>query len=74
MSQHEGTVKWLNNAKGYGFLGLVGGKDVFIHYSSIQRVGYKSLKEGDQVVFDIVQGAKGPQADQVIITKNSVLP
>ena len=54
MSQREGTVKWFNNAKGYGFLGLVGGKDVFIHYSSIQKIDYKSLKEGDQVVFDII--------------------
>lgn len=65
MAQYKGTVKWFNNAKGYGFLGRDGGPDVFVHYSSIQREGYKSLKEGDEVEFDIIQGAKGPQADQV---------
>lgn len=66
MSQYTGTVKWLNNAKGYGFLGRDGGADVFVHYSSIQSDGYKSLKEGDPVQFDIIQGEKGPQADQVV--------
>jgi cold shock protein len=65
LAQYKGTVKWFNNAKGYGFLGREGGADVFVHYSSIQREGYKSLKEGDEVEFDIVQGSKGPQADQV---------
>jgi CspA family cold shock protein len=65
VAQYRGTVKWFNNAKGYGFLGRDGGADVFVHYSSIQREGYKSLKEGDEVEFDIIQGAKGPQADQV---------
>ncbi len=65
MAQYKGTVKWFNNAKGYGFLGREGGADVFVHYSSIQREGYKSLKEGDEVEFDIIQGTKGPQADQV---------
>lgn len=66
MSQIEGTVRWFNNAKGYGFLGRNdGGKDVFTHFSSIQSDGYKSLKEGQAVSFDIVQGEKGPQADQV---------
>ncbi len=65
VAQYRGTVKWFNNAKGYGFLGRDGGPDVFVHYSSIQREGYKSLKEGDEVEFDIIQGAKGPQADQV---------
>ena len=65
LAQYKGTVKWFNNAKGYGFLGRDGGADVFVHYSSIQREGYKSLKEGDEVEFDIIQGTKGPQADQV---------
>jgi CspA family cold shock protein len=65
MAQYKGTVKWFNNAKGYGFLGREDGPDVFVHYSSIQLDGYKSLKEGDEVEFDVIQGAKGPQADQV---------
>jgi CspA family cold shock protein len=65
VAQYKGTVKWFNNAKGYGFLGRDGGADVFVHYSSIQLEGYKSLKEGDEVEFDIIQGSKGPQADQV---------
>jgi cold shock protein len=61
----KGTVKWFNNAKGYGFLGRDDGPDVFIHYSSITTEGYKSLQEGDQVEFEIVQGQKGPQAANV---------
>jgi cold shock protein len=65
VAQYRGTVKWFNNAKGYGFLGRDDGADVFVHYSSIQLEGYKSLKEGDEVEFDIIQGSKGPQADQV---------
>jgi cold shock protein len=66
MSQFSGTVKWFNNAKGYGFVGRDdGGPDVFTHFSAIQRDGYKSLKEGDAVTFDVIQGEKGPQADQV---------
>ena len=65
MSQYRGTVKWFNNSKRYGFLGREGGADIFVHYSSIQRDGYKSLKEGDEVGFDIVEGDKGPQADSV---------
>ena len=65
MAQYEGVVRWFNNAKGYGFVGREGGADVFCHYSSIQSDGYKSLKEGEQVQFDIIQGEKGPQADQV---------
>jgi CspA family cold shock protein len=69
LAQYKGTVKWFNNAKGYGFLGREGGADVFVHYSSIQREGYKSLKEGDEVEFDIIQGSKGPQADQVFRLK-----
>jgi CspA family cold shock protein len=65
MAQYSGSVKWFNNAKGYGFLGRDGGPDVFVHYSSIQLDGYKTLKEGDPVEFDVIQGAKGPQADHV---------
>lgn len=65
MAQYQGSVRWFNNAKGYGFLGRDGGPDVFIHYSSIQSDGYKSLKEGETVEFDIVEGEKGPQADHV---------
>lgn len=66
MAQYTGTVKWFNNAKGFGFLGREGGADVFVHYSSIQSDGYKSLKEGDEVEFDIIEGSKGPQADHVV--------
>ena len=65
MAQLSGSVKWFNNVKGYGFIGHDGGPDVFCHYSSIQHDGYKSLKEGDLVQFDIVQGDKGPQTDKV---------
>ncbi len=68
MSQYRGFVKWFNNAKGYGFLGREDGQpDVFAHFSSIQRDGYKSLKEGDRVDFDIIQGEKGPQADRIVL-------
>ena len=70
MAQYRGTVKWFNNAKGYGFLGHEGGPDVFVHYSSIQNEGYKSLKEGDEVEFDIITGTNGPQADQVVRLKD----
>lgn len=69
MAQFRGTVKWFNNAKGYGFLGREDGPDVFVHYSSIQTDGYRSLNEGDPVEFDVVQGTKGPQADQVTLLK-----
>lgn len=65
MERIKGTVKWFNNAKGYGFLGRDEGKDVFIHYSAIASDGYKSLHEGDQVEFEIVAGEKGPQAANV---------
>jgi cold shock protein len=62
----KGTVKWFNNAKGYGFIGREDGADVFVHYSAITSEGYKSLAEGDQVEFEIVEGQKGPQAGNVI--------
>ena len=61
----EGTVKWFNNVKGYGFIGRADGPDVFVHYSGIVGDGYKTLQEGDQVTFEIIQGAKGPQAANV---------
>jgi cold shock protein len=61
----KGTVKWFNNAKGYGFIGREDGPDVFVHYSAITAEGYKTLQEGDQVEFEITQGQKGPQAANV---------
>ncbi len=72
MAQYKGNVKWFNNAKGYGFIGREDGPDVFVHYSAIQLDGYKTLKEGDEVEFDIVEGQKGPQADAVVRIKESV--
>ena len=72
MSQYRGEVKWFNNAKGFGFLGRPDGPDVFVHYSSIQLDGYKSLKEGDAVEFDIIQGTQGPQADNVSRLKTAL--
>lgn len=62
----KGTVKWFNNAKGYGFIGRNDGPDVFVHYSAISSEGYKSLQEGDQVEFEITEGQKGPQAANVL--------
>ena len=65
---HTGIVRWFNNAKGYGFLGHDGGPDVFVHYSAIQRDGYKSLKEGAAVQFTIETGTSGkPQASPVVV-------
>lgn len=61
----NGTVKWFNSAKGYGFIARDGGKDVFVHYSAIQMDGYRALNEGDKVEFTIVEGSKGPQAENV---------
>ncbi len=63
----QGTVKWFNNEKGYGFIAVDGGQDVFVHYSAIQSDGYKSLDEGQRVEFEVAQGPKGPQADAVRI-------
>jgi cold shock protein len=60
-----GTVKWFNDAKGFGFIAQEGGKDVFVHHTAIQMDGYRSLREGDQVDFEIVEGPKGLQASNV---------
>jgi len=68
MARLQGTVKWFNDAKGYGFISHEGGPDVFVHFSAIQGNGFKSLSEGDKVEFEIVQGQKGPQAADVTKT------
>ena len=61
----QGTVKWFNDAKGYGFITQEGGEDVFVHYSAIQANGFKSLAEGDRVEFEVTRGPKGLQAANV---------
>ena len=62
----KGTVKWFNNQKGYGFISDDNGKDVFVHYSGLAGDGFKSLDEGQKVEFDVQDGAKGPQAVNVV--------
>ena len=62
----QGTVKWFNNEKGYGFISRESGPDVFVHYTAILSEGYRSLKEGDQVSFEVAQGPKGLQAKNVV--------
>ena len=61
----EGVVKWFNEKKGYGFISMEDGKDIFVHYSSIQTPGFKTLAEGDKVSFDIEDGNRGPVAKNV---------
>lgn len=63
----QGTVKWFNDAKGFGFLSRASGEDVFVHFSAIQSQGFKSLQEGQAVTFNVVRGPKGFQAENVQI-------
>ena len=66
---NQGTVKWFNNQKGYGFISDEQGNDVFVHYSGLNMDGFKSLEEGATVEFEVVEGAKGPQATNVTVVK-----
>ncbi len=61
----EGTVKWFNSEKGYGFIAVDGGQDVFVHFSAIQMDGYRTLEDGQRVQFELGTGQKGPQAENV---------
>ncbi|SCE86160.1 cold-shock DNA-binding protein family [Micromonospora chokoriensis] len=61
----QGSVKWFNAEKGYGFIAVDGGQDVFVHFSAIEMDGYKALEDGQRVEFEIAQGQKGPQAEHV---------
>lgn len=65
-NMQNGKVKWFNNEKGYGFIEVEGGDDVFVHFSAIQGEGFKSLEEGQEVSFEIVEGNRGPQAANVV--------
>ncbi len=67
MATTTGTVKWFDEAKGFGFISQESGPDVFAHYSAIQAEGFKTLAEGQKVEFTIVQGQKGPQADNITV-------
>ncbi len=62
----QGTVKWFNNQKGYGFIEVEGEKDVFVHFSAIEKEGFKSLEEGQRVEFEVIEGDRGPQAANVV--------
>jgi cold shock protein len=64
--KEQGTVKWFNNEKGYGFISRNSGNDVFVHHTAIQGGGFKSLNEGDSIEFEVTQGPKGPQALNVV--------
>ena len=64
--KEQGTVKWFNNEKGYGFISRNSGSDVFVHHTAIQGSGFKSLNEGDSIEFEVTQGPKGPQAQNVV--------
>jgi CspA family cold shock protein len=63
----DGIVKWFNDSKGFGFIEQESGSDVFVHHSGINSTGFKSLKEGDRVTFDVVDGKKGPAAENVTV-------
>jgi len=63
---HRGKVKWFNPEKGYGFISQDDGRDVFVHYSAIQAEGFRTLEEGQVVEFEVVEGARGPQASNVV--------
>ncbi len=65
----NGTVKWFNAEKGYGFITGEDGKDVFAHFSQIQSNGFKSLEEGQKVTFDVAQGQKGLQAENIVVSR-----
>jgi len=68
MAEREnGTVKWFNSSKGYGFIQREQGEDVFVHFRSIRGEGFKSLSDGEKVEFTVTQGAKGPQAEDVVV-------
>ncbi len=62
----QGTVKWFNEAKGYGFIEEDGGNDIFVHYTSIKAEGFRSLSEGERVIFDVAEGQKGRMATNVV--------
>jgi CspA family cold shock protein len=66
----KGTVKWFSAEKGYGFIAVEGGDDVFVHFSAIQADGFKTLNEGQKVEFDIINGARGPQAANVRVVED----
>jgi CspA family cold shock protein len=68
MSRTTGKVKWFNDAKGFGFIEHEGGRDLFVHFSSIKQEGFKTLTEGEEVEFDVVEGPKGPAAENVMRT------
>ncbi|GAB4165984.1 MAG: cold-shock protein CspB [Geothermobacteraceae bacterium] len=67
MSSMRGTVKWFNNAKGFGFIEQEGGPDIFVHFSAIEMDGYRTLNEGDTVQFEMIEGPKGLQAQKVTV-------
>ncbi|MCF2625061.1 cold-shock protein [Fusobacterium perfoetens] len=66
---NKGTVKWFNAEKGFGFITSEEGKDLFVHFSEIQKEGFKTLEEGEKVTFDVKEGQKGPQAANVVVVK-----
>jgi CspA family cold shock protein len=66
MGRTTGKVKWFNDAKGFGFIEHEGGRDLFVHFSSIKQEGFKTLAEGEEVEFDVVEGPKGPAAENVV--------